>query len=233
MTEEPRSSYQRIKREVLDAIRDGTWPPGTILPGEVELASEFGCARATVSRAMRELAEEGVLDRKRKAGTRVRLAPPREAKFAIPLIRAEIEATGAAYRYACVSRREIAAPAWLVAHCGLEDGARVIHLVCMHYAGGAPYQHEERWISLDAVPAARETDFAQEGPNEWLVRQMPFTEIEHAFSAVAATPELAQFLDAPPEAALFRVERTTWLHGRNVTFARLTFRHGHKLRTSL
>ena len=61
------------------------------MPGEVDLAEEFGCARATVNRAMRELADEGFIDRKRKAGTRIKSSPTRHAKFAIPLIRDEIE----------------------------------------------------------------------------------------------------------------------------------------------
>ncbi|MBE9477311.1 MAG: GntR family transcriptional regulator, partial [Proteobacteria bacterium] len=97
-----KNSYSDIKKTVLARIRDHTWPPGSIIPGEVELSEEFGCARATVNRAMRELAEDGILDRKRKAGTRVNKFPIRHAKFAIPLIRTEITSTGAAYRYTLI-----------------------------------------------------------------------------------------------------------------------------------
>ena len=86
-----RISYQDIKALALKRIRNKTWPPGSIMPGEVDLAEEFGCARATVNRAMRELADEGFIDRKRKAGTRIKSSPTRHAKFAIPLIRDEIE----------------------------------------------------------------------------------------------------------------------------------------------
>ena len=46
-----------------------------MIPGEEALAREFGCARATVNRALRDLAEAGVLERRRKAGTRVALQP--------------------------------------------------------------------------------------------------------------------------------------------------------------
>ena len=52
------------------------WPPGALIPGEEALAQEFGVARATVNRALSELARAGVLERRRKAGTRVAAGTP-------------------------------------------------------------------------------------------------------------------------------------------------------------
>ena len=49
---------------------------------------------------MRELAQEGFLERRRKDGTRVVMPVGRSANFEIPRIRLEIEETGATYRYA-------------------------------------------------------------------------------------------------------------------------------------
>lgn len=49
-----RTSYQDIKANVMTRIRENIWPPGANLPAEIELAREYGCARATVNRAMRE-----------------------------------------------------------------------------------------------------------------------------------------------------------------------------------
>ena len=82
--------YRDIKREMFRRIRAREWPPGARLPGEVDLAAEFGCARATVNRAMRELATDGIIERRRKAGSRVRLVPSRQVTFEIPLVRAEL-----------------------------------------------------------------------------------------------------------------------------------------------
>ena len=101
----PRSSvtWQSLYAEVSNRISGGVWKPGELIPGEVELAREFGCARATVNRAMRELADDGIIERRRKAGTRVRQAPVRQARFDIPIVRGEIEEKGAEYRYSLVS----------------------------------------------------------------------------------------------------------------------------------
>jgi DNA-binding GntR family transcriptional regulator len=80
-------TWQAIQAEALRRIRDREWKPGEAIPHEAELAGEFGCARATVNRALRELAEAGLLERRRKAGTRVSLNPVRKATFEIPIIR--------------------------------------------------------------------------------------------------------------------------------------------------
>lgn len=223
-------SYRAVKAEVLRRIAEGAWPPGGPVPGEAALAREFGAARATVNRALRELAEEGILERRRRAGTRVRPAPLRQARFDIPIVRREVEATGAAYAYALLSDGVEPAPAWLRGRLGLAEGERVRHLRCLHRAGDAPFQHEERWIALAALPQAEGADFSQVGPTEWLIAAVPFSEVEIGLSAVS-DPAAAAALEAAPGAPLFRVERTTWWEGRGVTHVRLTFAPGHRMTT--
>ena len=233
MSSPKKASYQAIKANVLQRIRDNVWPPGTLMPGEIELAEEFQCARATVNRAMRELAEDGIIDRKRKSGTRVKSAPTRQAKFVIPLIRQEIENTGAAYRYSLIHREKRQAPGWLRGRLGLPLEADVLNLQCMHYADGKPFQYENRWIHLAPVPLAEETDFGAIGPNEWLVNQVPFTEAELAFSASLASDEVAPMMNVDEGSALFMAERTTWLSDEPVTYAQLYFHPGYRMTTRL
>lgn len=225
------TNYRAVKSEILRRITEGDWAPGSLLPGEVELAETFGVARATVNRAMRELTEEGLLERRRKAGTRVRPSPLRAARFEIPLVREEIEATGARYRYALLEREEIAAPDGLRARMGLAPGARLLHLACLHSADGAPYQYEDRWISLAALPEAAAADFTALGPNEWLVRAVPYSEVEISFLATAATPRVAAALSMAEGEPVFTAERTTWWEGRSITHVRLSFARGHRMTT--
>lgn len=224
-------SYHDIKAIALSRIRSNVWPPGAHLPGEIELAKEFGCARATVNRAMRELVDEGILERKRKAGTKVKSSPTRRAQFAIPIIGEEITNTGAAYQYVLVERTVIAAPGWLRSRIDIPKGTKVLHLKCMHYAGSNPYQFEDRWINLAAVPNAADCNFEDIGPNEWLVREVPFTEGELVFSATNASNEIANFLNTSDDTDVFTVERTTWLDKLSVTYARLYFSRDYKMTT--
>lgn len=224
-------TYQEIKADVLGRIMAGEWPPGGMLPGEIDLAQAYGCARTTVNRALRELADEGYLDRRRKAGTRVRPSPKREARFEIPLVRGEIEAAGARYGYRLLSRAVIAAPGWLAARMGVPEQGEILHLTCLHDADGVPYQHEDRWINLAGLPQARDADFSAFGPNEWLVETVPFSDVEISFGAVSADAAQADLLGCAPGAALFQIERTTWFSGAAVTFVRLSFAPGHRMTT--
>jgi len=216
-----RISYIDVKAAVLARIRAGELAPGDTVPGEAALADEFGCARVTVNRALRELAEAGVVERRRKAGTTVLDPGPRDAALEVPSVRAEIEATGAAYRYELVARKVASPPPEVRAALGLAPGTRALNLCCRHWAGHTVHQAEDRWINLDTVPAARSSDFAATSPNEWLIRAMPLSQVEHVFSAANASPAEADLLGIAPGAAVFVAERRTWIDGRAITRARL------------
>lgn len=223
------ATYREIKADLLGQISGGRWPPGSLLPNENDLAQSYGCARATVNRAMRELAEEGIVERKRKAGTRVRMSPLREARFEIPLVRAEIESRGAAYRYALVRRSQMSAPPWLRARLDLPPEAPVLHLECVHFCDDLPYQLEDRWINLTALPQAAKQCFDIQGPNEWLVQTVPYSDAQISFAAVGADPDVALQLGCAAGDALFQTERSTWWQGRAITFVRLLFQPGYRM----
>lgn len=226
-----KATYRDIKADILAKITLGSWKPGSLIPNEVNLAKTYGCARATVNRAMRELADDGIIERRRKAGTRVRMAPVRQARFTIPIIRDEIEAKNEIYRYTLVKKETLEAPDWLRARLSLEENAQVLHLICMHFSNGIPYQHENRWINLTVLPQAATADFSKVGPNEWLVTTIPFSDTEISFSAGLADQSLSEYLGCTKGQPLFRVERSTWLKGRAITFVRLSFYPGHRMTT--
>jgi len=226
-----KTAFRDVKEDIRRRIIQGVWGAGELVPSEVALAEEFQCARATVNRAMRELAEEGLVERKRKAGTRVLASPVRQARFNIPVVRNEIEGRGALYRYALVSREVIVSPDWLRARLGLEHGGQVLHLTCMHYADSNPYQFEDRWINLAALPQAMEADFTAAGPNEWLIAEVPYSDAEISFSAMSAEAEVAQHLGCGLGDPLFLAERSTWFEGRAITHVRLAFHRGYRMTT--
>jgi len=227
------TSYRDIKQTVLERIRTGVWQPDAMLPSEKDLAVEFSCTRTTVNRAMRELAEEGFIERRRKVGTRVLRSPQRQARFSIPLVRDEVEAMGGTYRYALVSADQKPAPEWLSARLDLSSGQTVLHLRCMHYSGTNPFQYEDRWSIVESVPEAAQTDFSLIGANEWLVQTVPFTDVEVTFYASRADAALSEFLDMPEGEPVFTTERITWLQGRPITFAKLFFAAGYRMTTRI
>jgi GntR family transcriptional regulator len=59
------------RNALLKNIDNGKWPAGERLPPEPELAVALGVSRATLREAMRSLTEDGYIERKPGAGTRV------------------------------------------------------------------------------------------------------------------------------------------------------------------
>lgn len=67
---EPR--HAKITRELLKDIAAGKYGPGARLPSEAQLCKKFGVSRPTVGRALRDLQEQGLIDRRVGSGTYVR-----------------------------------------------------------------------------------------------------------------------------------------------------------------
>ena len=222
-------SYQNVQTEVLRRINDHIWPPGDLIPGEKELAEEFGCTRTTVNRALRELADSGILDRKRKAGTRVALHPERKATFRIPLTRLEVENSGAVYRHLLIEHKTCLPPVVVRTRLGLTTPANMLHVRALHLSNGQPFQYEDRWVSLQAAPQILEADLERVSANEWLVQNAPFTSGDINFSAASASKEEAELLGTHEGDALFIVERITWQATAPVTHVRLAYAPGYRL----
>jgi len=214
-------------------ISNRTWAPGDLIPGEVELAQEFGCARATVNRALRQLADVGLLDRRRKGGTRVARYPVRKATLDIPVTRLEIEGRGSLYRHELLGR-EINQPPDLVRETmRIPTGVDLLHLPALHFADGKPFLYEDRWVNLAAVPNIREESFADINTNEWLIEHALFSRGDIQFSAANVTAEEAKILQCGAEQAIFVIDRTTWNKDQSVTSVRLAYAPGFHMRSQI
>ena len=214
--------YKDIQAVLLERITQGTWAPGASIPHEAELAAEFDCTRPTISRALRELVDTGLVERRRRAGSRVARRASRDVVLQIPIVRKEISARGSTYSYQLVSRKTAVPPKETGAAFGQISKKTALHVLALHLENGAPYQLEDRWINLAAVPQAADESFAEISPNEWLVNTIPYTRAEHILRAAAATRTEAQHLMIPPLSPVFIIERTTWLKDRGVTRVRMS-----------
>lgn len=214
---------QRIRGEVEDLIRSGAWAPGRKVPSEAELMARFGCSRMTVNKAMSALADEGLIVRRRRAGSFVARPRVHSTVLDIPDIQAEIVARGEAYRFDLLDRRRRKARAADADEVALAAGGALLALRGVHVAGDRPFALEDRLISLAAVPEAADLDFANESPGAWLLHHVPWTEAENRISAVGADAATAGLMGLDPGAALLAVERRTWRAGEPVTWVRQLF----------
>lgn len=220
--------WEEIRAEVLRRIRARDWPPGSLIPGEEALAGEFGVARATVNRALRDLAEAGVIQRKKRAGTRVAELPVRRARLEIPVIRLDVLGRGQSYDFDLLANRLAPAPVPVTARLGLPEGTEMRYLETLHLAGGRPFVLESRWLNPAALPTPS-PDFAAISANEWLVTHISLVSGDIAFTAEPASQREAEVMGVTPGTALLVAERTTHGTGGPVTLVRLAHAPGHRL----
>ncbi len=233
MTSDSINTWQDIQLEVLNRIRAREWKPGEFIPNESELAAEFGCARATVNRALQAVAESGLIDRRRKAGTRVAMHPERKAVFSIPIIRKEVEAQGKSYSHQLLHSSVRLPPASTANKLKLGPDTPALELHTLHLAGDEPFSYEERWINLSFLPQAENTDFSEISANEWLITNAPFTHGTLTFLATSASAKQARILQVEHQTAIFAAERATWHHAQSITFVKLLYQPGYRLQTEI
>ena len=226
-------NWQSVQDEVLRRIHAREWSPGDLIPNEADLAVEFGCARSTVNRALRSLADSGLLDRKRKAGTRVAAEPVAKATLDIAVIRHEVEEQGRRYGYQLMTREMSVPPVNLSGSMKTSANSALLHVRALHLADDAAYAVEDRWINTSVVPDAAGQDFERLSANEWLMKHAPYTHGDIMFSAVQASEQDARVLGVPVHSALFAIDRVTWDNSQSVTKVQLLYSPGYKLRTQV
>jgi GntR family histidine utilization transcriptional repressor len=214
-------------------ISERVWAPGEFIPGEVDLAQEFGCARATVNRALRQLAEAGLLDRRRKGGTRVARYPVRKATLDIPVTRLEIEGRGVPYRHTLINREICRPPDSICEVMGVSQTAQLLHLPALHFADGKPFLYEDRWVNMAAAPDIQDESFSDINANEWLIEHALFSRGDIRFSAANATNKDAETLRCEAGQAIFIIDRTTWNKDQSVTSVRLAYAPGFHMSSQI
>lgn len=223
------NTWQSIRNEVLSRIRSREWAPGELIPTEQELAAELGCARATVNRALRELAESGIVERRRKVGTRVAATPSRRTTLEISVIRNEIEAMGAEYSYVLHSYEVIPPPAHVSRQLQLGPRDRVLMIKSKFLADGKPHCCEIIWLNLNAVSQASREDMETLPAHEWLARNVALTHGRFSILAEGASGDCASNLNVPADTPVLVIERTNWSDITPVSFARQFYPPGHRL----
>lgn len=182
---------------------------------------------------MRDLAESGAVERRRKGGTCVRRDPVTRATLDIPITRLEVEQRGAVYSYQLIRKAVTPPPLAVASRLGLQGRTPLLQIEALHLAVHRPYIYEDRWICQATVPEIEEIDLNAQSANEWLVRNKPFSRCDIRFYARKADSRLAETLDAEEQEALFVMERTTWINDDPITSVTAITHPGYQLLTTI
>lgn len=225
-------TWQSVQEDVLARIRNGTWPEGSLIPTEAELAGEYGCARATVNRALQSLAQSGVLERRRKVGTRVAAHPRVQAvRF---LLRREIEAAGKVYGYTLLDYASKRPPADVARAILLHSDELLLRIRSRFTADGALYCCEERWVNDYAAPGLNRDAVQDISTCEWLLGHVPVNRGNMAMAAtLAGEGFVSQAMGLEPGSPVLLMERMDWLDNMPVSLARSYYPEEHRMTASI
>lgn len=223
------NTWQWVRAEVLERIRSREWPPGELIPTEQQLAVQLGCARATVNRALRELADSGIIERRRKVGTRVSMTHSRRTRLEIPIMRQEVEALGAVYAYRLLSVETRTANARAQYALQLEPGTEATLVKAQYLANGRPHCCEAIWLSPAGLPVFTRADLEDLPAHEWLARNVALTHGRFSILAEGASGDCARNLEIADGTPVLTIERVNWNDITPVSFARQFYPPQHRL----
>lgn len=212
---------EEVKASIRARIVEGGWQPGMRLPSERELVQQFGCARMTVHRALRELEDEGLIERRQGSGSYVAQLHPISNLLQVRDIHEEIAERGHRHDTRVVLVEQQKAGAEIAQAMRLRKGAPVYHVLLVHQEAGVPIQLEDRHVNPALAPDFMARDFTQVTPSHVLFEHAPLTEAEQVIEAVLADAAQAELLDVAPGSALLMVSRRTVSQGAVASVARL------------
>lgn len=213
--------YQDVAIRLRQAISDGTYPPGSRLPSEHELAERFGVARSTIRHALTMLGEDGVVA-SHQGARRTVLAVPRLQNFdelrSFTLWARSIGAEPSG-RVDLLERR--AATEVQARELGLAVGDPVVYVVRVRLLDGKPVMIERTAYVERAGLLLPFIDLERDSTSERLKEHgIVSAHAEHTIDAVNATPDDARLLAVEPGLALLREQRrTTDPHGRPIEWS--------------
>jgi len=175
--------YEQVKAFIRGHISSGHWKPGDPVPSESVLMAQFGVARMTVNRALRELAAEGMVTRVQGSGTRVAELHRISSRLTIRDIHEEVAERGHVHTTRVLTVAREKASAEVAASLGLRSGAAVFHTVLIHLENGVPIQYEDRYVNPAAAPDYLTLDFTQTTPTHHLLAHAPLTEASYSIEA--------------------------------------------------
>ena len=233
-------AYQRIKNAILDNIHSGKWQAGNAISTEMALAEEFGVSRMTVNRALKELSEERVLERRQGSGTFVAQQQFNHTFVEVRNIAQDLKSANRDYQAKVVSKRGITAAMLndeLRRKFGLEkmvetfeskkgksidsETAVLYEVKIIHFADGQPIQFEERWVDALKVPEFIEQDFSVVNTSDYLIAKSPLERGSYTIRALAAPDEIAALLQITAQSPTLVLCRQTYSAGQVLTFVKM------------
>jgi DNA-binding GntR family transcriptional regulator len=206
--------YAQVVAEIKRRIDSGEYPPGTLLPSEHQLVTEFGVSRPTIVKSLSELRRDGWINTEQGRGSFVRGRPALADAERTRPAHGVLELPETALAGELVQAGVKVAPPQVVALLGLEPGAKAFLRQRVLSDEGEPVELASAWLPLDL---AKGTDLAAPDLlNESIRHHLQAKKrvrFDHAVERISARRpdgEEAALLRVSPDAPLLNVILTVY-----------------------
>lgn len=206
------SLYIQVKQQIRSRMESGQWPGSSRIPGEHELAAQFGVSRATVRKALDELEREGAVTRRVGDGTYVSVPKIDQRLGSFYSFSTEVRAMGMTASTAVMDFAVIRAEPLLQSRLRLPPEALVYRIRRLRVADGIPFALETSFVPYELCPRLTRELVDQYGLYEALQTSAGLRpdSAQETFEAVLLTREEAAHLQCPLPSAALRLERLTF-----------------------
>lgn len=213
--------YQQLKDLIIKRISSGELQPSDRVPSENELVESMRVSRMTANRALRELNDEGYVDRVAGRGTFVSDYRSQSHLLEVHNIADEIRLRGHAHSSRVIRQSLQHARGEVARALHVGQGTDIFHLLLVHFEEEMPIQLEDRHVLASFAPDCLEQDFEAVTPSAYLTSISPLQEAEQVVRASLPNAAVQKHLQIDDNEPSLVVIRRTWSDGRPVTFARL------------
>src|SRR4051812_48400777 len=208
--------YRTIAADLSRRIESQEFPPGSLLPSEADLASQFGVTRMTVRQALAGLAAQGIIERRHGHGTVV--APfklQRQVQRPVGLAE-ELLARGLTPTSAVLEFDEVRPSSDARNDLWVGPRGTVYRLRRLRYADGVLIGLQESLVPSELAPGLGEVDFTTESLSRVLRERhgLAGASADLTIEAVSADRAVAAALDIVPGSPVLRSTRIGYLEDR-------------------
>ena len=213
--------YQQLKDFIIERISSGELRPSDRVPSENELVESMHVSRMTANRALRELNDEGYVERIAGSGTFVSDFRAQSHLLEVHNIADEIAGRGNKHSSKVIRQSLQHARGEVAKALHVKQGTEVFHLLLVHTENGTPVQLEDRHVLASFAPNCQRQDFEVVTPSAYLTSVAPLQEAEQVVRASMPNGAVQKHLVIEAAEPTLVVIRRTWSDGHPVTFARL------------
>ena len=221
-TTAPAPQYLRVKNHLREGISSGRWVAGDLLPSEADLVALFKVSRMTVNRALRELYQDGLIQRLQGVGTFVAELHRISSTLTVRDLAEEIVSRGRKHEARVHLLETVRANAEQASDFGLQVGEALFHSVIVHLENGKAIQCEDRFVNPATAPEYLGVDFATMTPTQYLLKVAPLSEARYTIEALLPSDAESKLLCISKREPCLVVKRRTFSRGATVTVVRLT-----------